>query len=211
MRAFFDTEYIEIHSTPLTLVSIGIVREDGEQLYMVASGWRKRTGGSWFKKNVWPHVAEDYKHTFDEIAMAVQVILQPVREIAVRQGKNDFVLLERLAGQLPMRKIDLEKVWVRVGKPQVPKRGDRHHALDDAFYHREMFEQLCRHVDLPSSNQRSALNQKIADMAAAIADPNLGEKELKALSAATAAVNVLANKHMKYLQGVNMLRGKVSA
>lgn len=207
MRAYFDTEFIEIYSTPLTLASIGILREDGEQLYMVSSEFSKRKSGGWFKKHVWPHLADEYKHTIDEIAFAVQVFMQPVREIIVRQGEKDFTLLEQLTGKLPLRKIDLEKVWERVGKPEVPKRGDRHHALDDAYYHREMFEKLVEHVQQPSASPRLALCQKIAEMAATLAEkPHLGDRELKALEQATRAVNDLAGKHRKYLQGVNMLR-----
>ena len=55
MRFYYDTEFIEDGST-IDLVSIGIVAEDGRELYAVSSEFdqRKLLANPWLVENVWP-------------------------------------------------------------------------------------------------------------------------------------------------------------
>lgn len=142
MRAYFDTEHVKIYSTPLTLASIGIIRDDGESLYMVSADFKRSKAGSWFKKNVWPHLEPEDKFPFDEIARTVQLFLTPVTQMVTRNGDNDFQLLKNMLGWLPFMPVDIEKIWRGLGEPPLQKHQGRHHALDDAIYHRELFTQL---------------------------------------------------------------------
>lgn len=207
MRAFFDTEHIKIYSTPLTLASIGILREDGEQLYMVSSEFKRSKSGAWFKKNVWPHLADEYRFTTDEIAFAVQSFLTPVRQLVTRGGKNDWPLLTKLLGGLPYSKIDIEKAWDFVGRPILPSHEGRHHAMDDAHYHRDLYKLLCDHVQAANLNPHAEISKKFAEIQAVFNQPRAcSNAQLKALEDAAKALQHFTTAQRKYQQGVNMLR-----
>lgn len=51
MRHFIDTEFIE-HATGIQLVSIGIVREDGQRFYAESCSFDERLADQWVKDNV---------------------------------------------------------------------------------------------------------------------------------------------------------------
>jgi len=55
MKFWLDTEFIEDGKT-IDLLSIGIVREDGQEYYAVSldADWSK--AGDWVKENVLPHL-----------------------------------------------------------------------------------------------------------------------------------------------------------
>ncbi len=150
MRAYFDTEHVMFKSTPLTLASIGIVREDGAELYMVSGDFKRSVAGPWFKRNVWPGIAEYEKHSQAEIANAVSEFLSPVDEIVTCSGLNDFKILAELVGEFWFSTFDLHDAWraehttVVDGKkftPPMPKQTrKKHHALEDARWHRTLYK-----------------------------------------------------------------------
>lgn len=51
MKYFFDTEFIE-HKGGIDLISIGIVCEDGRQLYLISSEWKYENADRWVRENV---------------------------------------------------------------------------------------------------------------------------------------------------------------
>lgn len=55
MRIYYDTEFVEDGRT-IDLVSIGMVAEDGRELYAVSSEFdqRKLLEDPWLRENVWP-------------------------------------------------------------------------------------------------------------------------------------------------------------
>ncbi|MBX9392243.1 3'-5' exoribonuclease [Streptomyces sp. TRM72054] len=55
MRVFYDTEFIDDGKT-IDLISIGMVREDGRELYAVSSEFNSFAllTNPWLRKNVWP-------------------------------------------------------------------------------------------------------------------------------------------------------------
>ncbi|MBE4783944.1 3'-5' exoribonuclease [Streptomyces caniscabiei] len=62
MRIFYDTEFID-DGTTIDLVSIGMVREDGAELYAVSSQFNvlKLQANPWLVENVWSSLPS-YKH-----------------------------------------------------------------------------------------------------------------------------------------------------
>ncbi|MEU1141817.1 hypothetical protein ABZ392_33915 [Streptomyces sp. NPDC005885] len=55
MRIFYDTEFID-DGTTIDLISIGMVREDGRELYAVSSEFNQTAlrQSPWLMENVWP-------------------------------------------------------------------------------------------------------------------------------------------------------------
>lgn len=133
MRAFYDTEYAQ-HRGPPYLASIGIVRDDGRELYLVSAECKRRKGGSWFRKNVWPLIENAPKHSLESISERVSEFLIPVYQIVTKNGDTDRRLLEQLIGPLWFEHYDLG------GKKRSDLQSEiKHHALADARYHRQLF------------------------------------------------------------------------
>lgn len=64
MKYFFDTEFLEDGKT-IELISIGIVAEDGRELYLVneEAPWSRIVNDKWLRENVVPHLPLDvYPH-----------------------------------------------------------------------------------------------------------------------------------------------------
>lgn len=62
----YDTEFIERGAYhPISLISIGMVREDGAELYRVnaAAPWDAIEADPWLRDNVLPHLPRDEGHT----------------------------------------------------------------------------------------------------------------------------------------------------
>lgn len=137
MIAFFDTEYVE---KPLQLASIGITRDDGEELYRVAEKPIIPAENWYFKKNVWKHIKDETQYPIEWIAAEVQRILDPVSLLVTRNGRHDRRLMMLLLPDRTIPILDLEDAWVELGRPKLPPRPPRHHALEDARYHRQLYE-----------------------------------------------------------------------
>ncbi|GAA4083023.1 hypothetical protein [Actinomadura miaoliensis] len=56
MKVFYDTEFIDVDGKTIDLVSIGMVAEDGRELYAVSSEFdqRKLLQNTWLREHVWP-------------------------------------------------------------------------------------------------------------------------------------------------------------
>jgi len=53
MRFFLDTEFIESGpGKPIQLISLGLVREDGETLYCVSAEFKDEDASDWVRQNV---------------------------------------------------------------------------------------------------------------------------------------------------------------
>lgn len=144
MKAFFDTEQIQWHSVPLTLASIGVLREDGRELYLVADhGISRGKTGPWFKKNVWPQLEHEPKLPPSVISEQVSEFLIPVSELITRGGKNDWKLLHQLVGPAWFYQTDIDNIWNVRGRPRLPERAVKaHHALIDARWYRTLYFHL---------------------------------------------------------------------
>jgi hypothetical protein len=69
VRIFYDTEFLERGPmAPVILLSIGMVREDGAELYLVNGGangaaWDAAYADPWLRDNVLAHLPRDERHT----------------------------------------------------------------------------------------------------------------------------------------------------
>lgn len=140
MKAYFDTEFAHISMKRVSLVSIAIIRDDGQRLYLVSNEFKYRPEDWWFKKNVLK-VLEDTRHPLSHIEERVQLFLIPVCEVVTREGGHDFKILEQLVGPSWFQNTDINKLWELRGKPELPKRPkkQRHHALVDAEFYKSLY------------------------------------------------------------------------
>lgn len=169
-RYFFDTEFIEDGRT-IDLISIGIVCEDGRELYAESTevDWSKAS--DWVLENVKPHLwhqladkreanvwHRDPFHSGGFLPRA-QIASEIVRFVDVGVERPEFwadyadydwVVLCQLFGTMmdlpvgwPMFCMDLRQEVHRLGDPRLPKQTSiEHHALADALWTREAWESL---------------------------------------------------------------------
>jgi len=154
MKIFFDTEFIEDGKT-IDLISIGIVREDGEQLYLVSSEFDASKASQWVKDNVLKYIPPAaQKFTKKEIA-------ETVRNFVLDEGNKpefwayyadyDWVVLCQLFGTMmdlpkgfPMYCNDLKQHQALLAPDLrfTKQNSNTHHALDDAQWVRNSYQHL---------------------------------------------------------------------
>lgn len=170
VRYFYDTEFVEDGHT-IDLVSIGIVCEDGRELYAVSSEFdvAKLCANPWLVENVWPYLPQHQKSCrcrhghldLDDPAVRPRAqIARMVRdfltagagkaELWAWYGAYDHVALAQLFGRMidlpdgvPMWTNDLRQEAQRLGNPTMPEQETKeHHALADARHNKIMFDFL---------------------------------------------------------------------
>jgi hypothetical protein len=144
MKLWFDTEFIEDGVT-IDLLSIGIVREDGETYYAEPAEADRSRASDWVRENVLPFLTGPIKPR-----------AQIAREIVEFAGKSpewwayyadyDWVVLCQLYGTMmhlptgwPMYCRDVKQVAVEGGfdLSGVTYSGPEHNALTDALWTRD--------------------------------------------------------------------------
>jgi hypothetical protein len=157
VKVYYDTEFIEDGRT-IDLISIGMVAEDGRELYLVNrdAPWDRIGQHGWLMANVVPHLPDfndsrvKPKH---EIAAEVRRFLLDRLgdlELWAWYGAYDFVVLAQLFGRLvdlpsgiPMWTNDLRQEVARLGNPQLPEQdAGVHDALADARHLKSRAEWL---------------------------------------------------------------------
>lgn len=150
MRIFFDTEFIEDGKT-IELISIGLVRDDGKELYLESDrvDWSK--ANPWVLENVRPHLkGEEFQLHPDDIIENVVRFCGKQPEFWAYYADYDWVLLCQMFGSMmqlprhwPMFCMDLKQLAVMLGSPQLPEpKGTEHNALDDARWNAEVYSFL---------------------------------------------------------------------
>ena len=144
MRIWFDTEFIEDGKT-IDLISIGLVREDGQELYLESSevDWNKAS--DWVLENVHRHLQRTNRKTRAEIAKLVRDFAGESPEFWAYYADYDWVVLCQLYGTMmdlpigwPMFCRDLKQSLEGVLEAELPFRSlQEHHALSDAFWVRD--------------------------------------------------------------------------
>jgi hypothetical protein len=171
MKVWYDTEFVERGpQLPIQLVSIGMVREDGDTLYLINADCLSNVARHpWLSVNVMPHLPakgavneilewdrehEDFDRvlTFDAIGPIVLEFLRdaPDLELWGYYSAYDHVALCQLFGSMadlpagiPMYTNDLMQEWSRLGAPDVrAPQYDEHHALSDAIWTKDLHERL---------------------------------------------------------------------
>jgi len=163
MRYYIDTEFIERgHEHPIELISLALVREDGEYHYReLADGWDAAHASDWVKENVLPHLNHVYPVTRRELASELRSVLtgDDRPEFWGYYSDYDWVVFCQLFGSMinlpkgfPMFCRDLIQEAKRLGlademKAAVPLVGTAHNALDDARNIKAWHEWLMRHEE----------------------------------------------------------------
>jgi len=158
MRFFFDTEFIEDGRT-IDLLSIGIVAEDGRELYLENANADFRQADPWVRENVFtsmlwtPAVQRDGLEIQHEVRLFCDPEEYGKPEFWAYYADYDWVVLCQLFGRM----VDLPKGWpkfcldfkqrlVEHGDLPIQKPSDEHahNALEDARWLKSAFERTER-------------------------------------------------------------------
>jgi len=155
MRYWFDTEFIERGPAyPIRLLSIGIVSEDGRELYCEINNAAlqihqdfQQHGDPWLTENVLPHIGRNGM-TREEIATRILAFIgDDTPEFWAYFADYDWVVLCQIFGRMidlpkgwPMHCLDLKQLMESCGfkRDRLPEPGDAEHsALNDARWTRD--------------------------------------------------------------------------
>ncbi len=150
MRIWFDTEFYEDgHS--ISLISIGMVREDGATFYGETDlAPEVASQSDWLRENVKPHLRGGATEmSRGALRRAILAFAGEKPEFWAYYASYDWVVLCQLFGRM----IDLPKGWpmfVRdvqqwrseLGNPDMPAQENEHDALADALWTKAAWERL---------------------------------------------------------------------
>ena len=161
MKYFYDTEFIENGKT-IDLISIGIVCEDGRELYLQNADCRFYLASQWVQENVLAHLVnfnpdrepvahreqgEPWKY-HDEIGDIIRMFVGDDKpEWWGYYSAYDHVALCQLFGPMidlpkgwPFYTRDIKQLCDSLGDPKLPEQGKgEHHALADARWNRAAY------------------------------------------------------------------------
>lgn len=150
MRIFFDTEFRD-DGRIIDLISIGLVREDGEELYLVSSEFdvARAEADPWLRQNVLAHIPESLqryprRHMADVIS---NFAFEDDPVFMAYYAGYDWVALCQLFGRM----LDIPAHWPKHCQDLKQYADDRqiilpkqvvgaHHALADARWVAESYE-----------------------------------------------------------------------
>jgi 3'-5' exoribonuclease-like protein len=154
MRFFLDTEFCERgHQYPLSLISVGVVSEDGREYYAVAAdGWHPDDCNDWVRAHVLPQLG-GVRSSRSAIAQDLVAFCGEKPEFWGYYADYDWVVLCQLFGAMvdlpkgwPMFCRDVKQLQVEIAPgcklPRQPS--GEHNALADARHVRTMYEFLRR-------------------------------------------------------------------
>ncbi len=154
MRYFIDTEFVEDGYT-IDLISIGIVCEDGRELYMQSAEFDAAKANEWVKENVLPHLLASCLLTSrvairDAILAFMDVEKYGKPELWGYYSAYDHVAFCQLFGTMmdlpkgfPMYTMDIKQWCKMLGDPRLPEQGKgEHNALQDAKWNKRAWEFL---------------------------------------------------------------------
>ena len=146
MRYFIDTEFMEAgHLFPVTLLSIGIVAEDGREFYAVNSEADHTLANDWVKANVLPHLGRENRIRHVDIGHAILAFIGEDRpKFWGYYADYDWVVFCQLFGAMidlpkgwPMYCRDLKQWCDDLDNPKLPPQDStEHNALYDARWNR---------------------------------------------------------------------------
>ncbi|MCW2605829.1 MAG: hypothetical protein JWO60_522 [Frankiales bacterium] len=150
VRYFYDCEF-GVTAPEVTLVSIGVVAEDGRSYYAVLDDWDPLAVHPWVRENVVPQLPP--ASTWRSRATVRAELLDFLGDDPVLWawfGAYDHVALCQLWGQmpelpraLPRVTLDVRQLWEHLGRPPLPKQqSGLHDALADARHVQVRWEAL---------------------------------------------------------------------
>jgi len=183
MRYFLDTEFHEDGPTkPIEIISLGLVAEDGRELYLENLDYDKTHANNWLKENVLPHLNPTFALGLGRFAPIITKFIQGVNFEVVGEpfdqrrhappefwgyyADYDWVVFCQLFGRMidlpkgfPMYCRDL-KQWadqLGVRNDDYPKQADtEHNALNDARWNKQLYDFLVQTDSARLAAARSA-------------------------------------------------------
>lgn len=151
MKFFFDTEFHEEQGR-LVLISVGMVAEDGRELYLVSSDFDPTTVNPWVAENVLPKLPpRETRVPVAEIGRRVREFVGESPEFWAYYADYDWVLLCWCFGSMidlpptwPMFCLDLRQSMHERGVPRrrlpLQDESTTHDALADARWVRDAWK-----------------------------------------------------------------------
>ena len=150
MRFFYDLEFGDT-AREVTLVSIGVVAEDGREYYAVSSEFDPLAVHPWVREHVLPQLppASTWRSRA-RIRTELLELLGPDPVLWAWYGAYDHVALCQLWGAmpelpraLPRCTFDVRQLWEHLGRPLLPKQeSGLHDALADARHVKVRYDAL---------------------------------------------------------------------
>jgi len=151
MNVYFDTEFID-RGYAVDLLSIGVVKDNGDEYYAVISGVDYKKACPWVQKNVIPHLHAGPHKTRDEVATEIADFIGSGDQVRWWGWfpAYDWVLLCGLYGGL----MSIPSNWAQLpfclrqetalhSNIEIPKhQKTAHNALDDAHWHRSIHKAM---------------------------------------------------------------------
>ena len=204
-RIFFDTEFIEDGKT-IDLISIGMVRDDGETYYAESSDCDLSRADQWVKDNVLIHLCGGSAiKSRRQIAADIVAFAGPSPEFWSYYADYDWVVLCQLFGRM----IDLPNGWPMfcrdlkqlAGDKELPQQiSTEHHALADAKWVSETF------AALSASGTKSEIDEAGLERAvrecARITAPEITDAEYEAIK---------NRRELRYLNTCDEMRRALAA
>jgi hypothetical protein len=168
MRFFMDCEFIENGPLqPIYLLSLGLVAEDGRELYVEDGSTPLGFANPWVVDNVLPKLKgpklmpRELRREVLEFVNAPVTATQPGRKVGAPEfwsyyGQYDWVCFAQIFGAMvdfpqgwPQYLNDLQQWAHQLGVYRSefpPHAGIEHNALDDARWHRDIHRVLQQHA-----------------------------------------------------------------
>ena len=147
MKIFFDTEFINLKDS-IHLLSIGMIRDDGEVYYAELESTDRKLADKWVKKHVIPYLNGPLKSR-DQIAFDIKQFCGNDPDFWAFFGSFDMLLLKRIFGGM----IDWPANWpeyvndickLSPDKKIPVQKSVQHHALNDAIWVKDSYEFLIK-------------------------------------------------------------------
>ena len=150
MRFFYDCEFARTAPT-VSLISLGVVAEDGREFSAVSSGFDPLDVHPWVREKVLPQLPP--ASTWRAPAELREALLEFLGEEPVLwawNGAYDHVALCQLWGEMPALPrhvpritLDVRQLWEHLGRPHLPRQASgQHDALADARHCKVRWEAL---------------------------------------------------------------------
>jgi hypothetical protein len=159
-RLYLDCEFAEKRGR-VKLISIALVRDNGDEFYAVSAAFKARECNDWVKRHVLPKLPPmAARKTPAQIAKAMRAFIgKPQPQVWTWYGAYDWVLFSwAMGGSMvdlpegyPMAPLDLKQSLYERSLPEsvlpaTPR--DEHNALVDARWLRDGCVSVLRHQDL---------------------------------------------------------------
>ena len=103
MKLFFDTEFTCLHQGT-TLISIGMIAEDGRELYCELNDYDKTQIDDWLKDNVIANLHNTNAINTEQLRKAIEGFIEPYDTIEIWSDclSYDWVLFNQIWGHAAM-------------------------------------------------------------------------------------------------------------